>query len=291
MIISIDPGAGPCFGVQNAIDKAEEVLKEDSQLVCMGDLIHNEAEISRLSKQGMKTLSVNEVLDQKPQTVLFRAHGEPPESYELMKTQQIDIIDATCPIVLNLQKKIRETHQLLKTSIGQIVIYGNRLHAEVISLMGNCENSAIILENIEEVRKLDLSIPIYLFSQTTKYRSTYLKIRDEILKRMASEKIDSSQLHFFESSCKIVARRDEQLKEFIKDKDLLLFVSGSKSSNGHQLFQICLASEIESHFISHPEEIKEEWFFQKKNIGISGATSTPKWLLEKAEQQIVMAIK
>ena len=291
MIITIDPGAGPCFGVQNAIDKAEEVLKENTPLVCMGDLIHNEAEISRLSELGMQTFSINEVLDQKPQTVLFRAHGEPPESYEQMMSLNINILDATCPIVLNLQKKIKETHQLLKNSPGQIVIYGNRSHAEVISLLGNCKNSAIIIENIEDVDKLDLSKPIYLFSQTTKYRSTYLKIRDEILKRMVSEKIDSTQFHFFESSCKMVARRDVQLQDFIKDKDLLIFVSGSKSSNGHQLYQICQASGIESHFISHAEEVKAEWFPQKKNIGISGATSTPKWLLEEVEQQILKAVK
>jgi (E)-4-hydroxy-3-methyl-but-2-enyl pyrophosphate reductase len=286
MKISIDPGAGPCFGVQKAIDKAEEVLNKKSRLICMGDLIHNESENHRLSQLGMVNLNIEAVLEEKPEVVLFRAHGEPPESYGLMKKQQIDIIDATCPIVLNLQKKIRETHHLIKKSSGYILIYGQSSHAEVISLMGNCENTASIIEKLEEVHQLDLSQPIYLFSQTTKYRSTYQKIRDAILQRLASENIDSSRLHFHDSSCKIVARRDEQLQEFISDKDAVLFVSGSKSSNGKQLFEICKNTQPQSFFISYVEDVKAEMILNKKHIGISGATSTPHWLLQEVEKKV-----
>ncbi len=286
MKTSIDPGAGPCFGVQKAIDLAEEVLNKKSRLICMGDLIHNESENHRLSQLGMVNLGMDAVLEEKPEVVLFRAHGEPPESYELMKKQQIDIIDATCPIVLNLQKKIRETHQSLKQTSGRIVIYGQKSHAETISLLGNCENSAQIIENIEEVKKLDLSKPVYLFSQTTKYRSTYLKIRNAILERINSENLDSSSLYFHDSSCKLVAQRDEQLQEFVSDKDVVLFVSGSKSSNGMQLFQICKNAQPHSFFISYTEDVKVEMIANKKNIGISGATSTPQWLLKEVENRV-----
>lgn len=280
MNISIDPGAGPCFGVQKAIDKAEEVLKNHSALICMGDLIHNEAEIGRLSELGMKSQSIEQVLKQKPEIVLFRAHGEPPSSYDLLSKEKIEVIDASCPIILNLQKKIREAYKKCRINNGQIVIYGQKDHAEIISLQGNCKNSAIIIENIEDIHNLDFSRPTYLFSQTTKYRSTYKKIHNRIIDKMKSEGIDSSLLHFSDSSCKIVALRDEQLKEFIKDKDVILFVSGSKSSNGKQLFQICKSIQPKSYFISQTEDIKPEMILGKENIGVSGATSTPKWLLE-----------
>lgn len=286
MKISIDPGAGPCFGVQKAIDKADEVLKEKSQLVCMGDLIHNESEISRLSQLGMFTNSLDEVLQQKPEMVLFRAHGEPPESYQLMKKNNIQIIDASCPIVLNLQRKIRETWEKIQTSGGQILIYGHANHAEVISLQGNCEHNAIIIESPDDVDQIDVSVPIYLFSQTTKYRSVYLQIRDMILQQLNQKGLDSSHFYFHDSSCKIVARRDEQLREFVKDKDVILFVSGSKSSNGKQLFQICKTLQSNSYFISRVEDVKPEMIVHKTHIGISGATSSPKWLLEEVAARI-----
>lgn len=286
MKITIDPGAGPCFGVQKAIDKAEEVLKENKGLVCMGDLIHNEAEISRLSELGMKSQTVDEILDQKPDTILFRAHGEPPASYDLMSKKEIKVIDATCPIVLNLQKKIRKAFDECKSNGGRIVIYGQKNHAEVISLQGNCDNSAIVIENLADVENLDLSKPVYLFSQTTKYRSTYQKIYDGIVERMSRENISSSQLHFSDSSCKIVARRDEQLQDFVKDKDVVLFVSGSKSSNGKQLFQIAKNVIQETYFITQASDIQAEMIQGKTNIGISGATSTPKWLLEDVAKKL-----
>lgn len=287
MKITIDPGAGPCFGVQKAIDKAEDILAHKKHLVCMGDLIHNEAEVSRLSNLGMITQSLNNVLEQKPELVLFRAHGEPPSSYDLMKKEHIKIIDASCPIVLNLQKKIQEAFEKSKLDQGQIVIYGQKDHAEIISLQGNCANTAIIIESLEDVDHLNLSTPIYLFSQTTKYRSTYKQIQERILERMSAAGIDSSHLYFNDSSCKIVARRDEQLQEFAKDKDLVLFVSGSKSSNGKQLFQICKSLLNDSFFITQADEVRKEMLIDKKNIGISGATSTPKWLLEEVYKKVM----
>lgn len=286
MNITIDPGAGPCFGVQKAIDKAEEVLQKENSLICMGDLIHNEEEMDRLSAKGMSCVSSNEVLENKPDVVLFRAHGEPPASYKKMENKGIQVIDATCPIVLKLQERIHKAWLETKKNNGRIVIYGNRNHAEVLSLQGHCDHSAIVIEKLEEVEELPLENPIYLFSQTTKYRSIYLQIQENILLRLQAEGLDSSHLIFSDSSCKIVAKRDVQLQEFVKDKDLIVFVSGSKSSNGKQLFGICEQSGVESIFISRTTELKKEMFSNSQEIGVSGATSTPKWLLEEVKQKI-----
>ena len=289
MKIGIDPGAGPCFGVEKAIQMAETVLEEKQQLLCIGDLIHNDAEISRLENLGMKTIDLNEAIKTKAPSVLFRAHGEKPESFQLAKKNHINIIDATCPIVKKLQIQIEKTYHQLKNSNGQIVIFGSKSHPEIISLLGHCKGNAIIIENMDDIHKIDFAKPIYLFSQTTKYRSHYYQIKHAIENKIEeSLNIHSSKnLIFHDSSCKIVAQRDEQLKEFIKDKDLIIFVSGKKSSNGRQLFQICRESNIPSYFISHSEEIDKDWFTGMKNIGISGATSTPYWLLTDVEKRIL----
>lgn len=287
MNIEIDLGAGPCFGVEKAIEKAELILKEESELYTVGDLIHNEEELERLERMGMKTIALDQALTGNYPKVLFRAHGEPPISFQRAKEAGLKVTDATCPIVIRLQKKIAKTYQSLNSNPGQIVIYGNRKHPEVISLLGHCEDQAIIIERLKDVEILDLSKPIYLFSQTTKYRSEYYKIKEEIEKRLTDAHMEaSSPLFFNDSSCKIVARRDEQLRDFIQNKDLILFVSGSKSSNGKQLFEICNVSDVESYFISRLEEVNKEWIANKKNIGISGATSTPKWLLEKVRSRV-----
>lgn len=287
MKIEIDPGAGPCFGVERAIEKAESILKEKSVLYTVGDLIHNEAEVERLEELGMKTIDMDQAISGDYPNVLFRAHGEPPSSYLNTKNANVEVDDATCPIVIALQNKIAKTYAAIEEGRGQIILFGKKKHPEVISLMGHCENKAIVIENLEELKQIDFSIPIYLFSQTTKYRSEYYKIKDEIEKRLAELGIvDSSHFIFNDSSCKIVARRDEQLRGFVKDKDLVIFVSGSKSSNGKQLFQICKRTGVESYFISRIEELRKEWFVAKNNIGISGATSTPKWLLEEMSLRV-----
>jgi len=287
MNIEIDPGAGPCFGVEKAIQKAESILHEESVLYTVGDLIHNEEEIERLEKMGMKTIGLDQALSGKLDNVLFRAHGEPPVSYQKANQANIKVTDATCPIVIQLQKKIAKTHHEVKGTDAQIVIFGKENHAEVVSLLGHCEGSAIIIESLKDVERLDLSSPIHLFSQTTKYRSEYFKIKDKIQQLIEDSALkESSHFYFNDSSCKIVARRDEQLRDFIQDKDLILFISGSKSSNGKQLFQICKDSGIESYFISRLEELKMEYLKGHLNIGISGATSTPKWLLEKVSLRV-----
>ena len=284
MKVVIDPGAGPCFGVEKAIEKAEELLLTNQTLICNGDLIHNEQELKRLQRLGMHNLSIHQAFKQNKEHILFRAHGEPPASYELAKKYNIRVTDATCPIVKILQNKIKQTYENTRNK-AQIVIFGSKNHAEIISLQGHCQNTAVIIENAIDIEKLEISKPIYLFSQTTKYHSDYVLIKrlieEEILKQNLSI---SAHLYFYDSSCKIVAQRDKQLHEFIKDKDLIIFVSGSKSSNGKQLFHICKNSGIPSYFISSKKDLKKNWFTDKENIGISGATSTPLWLLEEVEK-------
>ncbi|NPD45840.1 4-hydroxy-3-methylbut-2-enyl diphosphate reductase [Lentimicrobium sp. S6] len=287
MKIEIDPGAGPCFGVEKAIEKAEFILKEKSVLYTVGDLIHNESEVERLEKLGMKTIAMEQAISGDYPNVLFRAHGEPPSSYDSVKKAKVEVEDATCPIVVSLQKKIAKTFSEIKDGKGQIVLFGKKRHPEVISLMGHCDDKAIVIANIEELELIDFSIPIYLFSQTTKYRSEYYLIKEKIEKKLDElNLLASSQFSFNDSSCKIVARRDEQLRNFVEDKDLIIFVSGTKSSNGRQLFQICKNTGIETYFISRIEDLNREWFVAKNNIGISGATSTPKWLLEEMSLRV-----
>lgn len=286
MKIEIDPGAGPCFGVERAIKIAENTMLENKQLFCIGDLIHNEQEIKRLEKLGMKTIHLKDAIAKQIPEVLFRAHGEAPSSFQIAKENNIKIIDATCPIVINLQNQIRKTYQKIKQTEGQIIIFGNRKHPEIISLLGFCEENAIIIDKLKGLDSLDFLKPIYLFSQTTKYQSDYYLIKEEIENRIQLLKKSSSHLFFHDSTCRLVAKRDKQLKEFIKDKDIIIFVSGKKSSNGKQLFQICKQSGIPSFFISKGEELKLEWFLGKVSLGISGATSTPYWLLDDVKDRI-----
>lgn len=287
MKVEIDPGAGPCFGVERAIDKAEQVLEAENKLICVGDLIHNEQEILRLERLGMQISSMEEVIENKNKTVLFRAHGEPPSSFNTLEKENIKIIDTTCPIVVNLQKQIANTYLQIKDNTGTIVIFGKKTHPEIISLLGHCEQTALIIEGQSDIIDIDFENPIFLFSQTTKYRSEYLKIKERIEKElMIRNKNPEFHLVFNDSSCKIVAKRDLQLMEFIQEKDCVIFVSGKKSSNGHQLFQICEKSSITSYFVSDDSELDKLWFHQNMSIGISGATSTPLWLLEQVKKKI-----
>jgi (E)-4-hydroxy-3-methyl-but-2-enyl pyrophosphate reductase len=287
MKIEIDLGAGPCFGVKRATEIAEKILLEEGKVLCMGDLIHNEQEINRLERLGMKTIKLSDIPSVTGNKVLFRAHGEPPQSYVVVKKNKKEIIDASCPIVLNLQKLIASVYEKTKNTATQIVIYGDKNHAEVRSLQGNCKHQAIIISHFDDLKKIDFYKSIHLFSQTTKYRSDYHLIRRKIEEILKEQKINlNTHLFFHDSSCKIVAERDQQLKEFISTQDVLVFVSGSKSSNGRQLFQICSNSSTPSYFVTKPDEIEKYWFKDKENIGISGATSTPYWLLEKSKQTI-----
>ncbi|OYT15145.1 MAG: 4-hydroxy-3-methylbut-2-enyl diphosphate reductase [Bacteroidetes bacterium 4572_77] len=286
MNVQIDPGAGPCYGVDKAIKKAELFLNKDKTLICNGDLIHNEEEIARLQKKGLQNLDLNSAIKQHKKQILFRAHGEPPSSYKLAEKHHIKVIDTTCYLVKNLQKRISQVYEENKTK--QIAIFGHQKHPEIISLQGHCNNTALIIENKKDLYKLDFTKPLHLFSQTTKYKSAYLSLKALIETQFENNHLDPEKYLFFESSsCPTVSKRDQQLKAFFQDKDLLIFVSGKRSTNGRQLYEICSSSGIESHFISTEKELQSPWFKNKKDIGISGATSTPLWQLEEIKKAIL----
>ncbi len=285
MIIEIDQNSGFCFGVVNAIEKAEETLAKDKTLYCIGDIVHNNIEVDRLKDQGLKTINHDEFEKLSNAKVLFRAHGEPPLSYEKAKENNIEIIDASCPVVLNLQKRIKKTYIELKKIDGQILIYGKKGHAEVNGLVGQTEGEAIVIEYVEDLEKVDFEKPVTLFSQTTKTISGFKEITDVLKLKCQNE------LKINDTICRKVSNRMPNIREFAKKHDVVIFVSGQKSSNGKLLFDVCKQENSQSYFVSHPDELEITWFTEAKSIGISGATSTPSWLMEQIAENIKLEIK
>ena len=288
MDIEIEKSSGFCFGVVYAIDKAEKILETENKLYCLGDIVHNDVEVRRLQEKGLEIIDYNKLKSLKNEKVLFRAHGEPPSSYKLAKENNIQIIDASCPIVLKLQISIRKEYSEIKRKNGQIVIFGKKGHAEVIGLDGHTFDEAIIISSFKDLDKIDYTLPISVFSQTTKSSTEYHKIIDEIKKRLITD-----DFTYQNSVCKQVSNRDQDLKKFCKEKDLIIFVSGKKSSNGKMLHEICLKTNHNTKFITEISEIKKEWFYNVEKVGISGATSTPAWLMKQAKERIeqLVAIK
>ena len=279
MVIEIDNGSGFCFGVTTAIKKAEEELALGHKLYCLGDIVHNGMECDRLREMGLVTIKHAEMRELHDVKVLLRAHGEPPETYELARKNHIEIIDATCPVVLQLQKRIKKQYD---SSRAQIVIFGKRGHAEVLGLVGQTQSSAIVIESFDEVKRLDFTRDIYLYSQTTKSLDEYHRIIDYIQTHI------SPDAHFesFDTICRNVANRMPNISQFASRHDLILFVCGRKSSNGKVLFNECLQVNPNSHLIEDPQEILPEWLVGIETVGICGATSTPKWLMEQARDAI-----
>jgi len=284
MNIEIDPNAGFCFGVVNAIEKAEATLKTKSQLYCIGDIVHNSTEVDRLEKLGLHTINHEEFKTLKGKTVLFRAHGEPPFSYETAKENQITVIDASCPVVLNLQKRIKKAYREIKKSNGQIVIYGKKGHAEVNGLVGQTEGKAIVVEHLEDLEKVDVNFPVVLFSQTTKTIEGFTQVCEVLKKTMKAD------LKINDTICRKVSNRVPLIQEFAKKHERIIFVSGKKSSNGKLLFDVCKKANPNSHFISEVDELDVNWFSSAKSIGISGATSTPGWLMNDVVEKIKLEI-
>jgi len=285
MIIEIDPNSGFCFGVVNAIKKAEEMLAKDETLFCIGDIVHNNIEVDRLKNQGLNTINHDEFEKLKNKKVLFRAHGEPPASYIKAKENNIEVIDASCPVVLNLQKRIKKTYQDIKENKGQILIYGKKGHAEVNGLVGQTDGHAKVIERVEDLKEIDWHKPVILFSQTTKTISGFNEI-SEILKSKCQ-----NELKINDTICRKVSNRMPNIREFAKKHDVVVFVSGKKSSNGKLLFDVCKQENSQSYFVSHPDELEMTWFTEAKSIGISGATSTPSWLMEQIAENIKLEIK
>lgn len=285
MKIEIDSNAGFCFGVVNAINKAEGILKEENQLYCIGDIVHNNIEVDRLTAQGLKSISHDQFSKLSGKKVLFRAHGEPPSSYETAKKQNIEIIDASCPVVLNLQKKIKKAYQEIQKSKGQIIIYGKKGHAEVNGLVGQTEGRAIVVENTEDLKLVNFSLPVVLFSQTTKTISGFAEISEYLEKKCKSSLIINDTI------CRKVSNRVPLLEEFANQHDVIIFVSGKKSSNGKLLFDVCKKTNQNSHFITCPDELNMDWFVNAQSVGVSGATSTPTWLMNETMEKIKLENK
>lgn len=284
MIIEIDNGSGFCFGVTTAIEKAEETLKADKKLYCLGDIVHNGMECERLKQLGLTTIEHDEFSKLHNATVLLRAHGEPPATYEKAQDNNITIIDATCPVVLALQKRIKKRYEEIKgTGKASIVIFGKNGHAEVLGLVGQTEGTAIVIEHVEEVEKLDFNHDIYLYSQTTKSLDEFHRIIEYCQEHIA----EGATFQSFDTICRQVANRMPNICQFATKHDLILFVCGKKSSNGKVLYNACLENNANTHLIEGPEEIKPEWLDGVNSIGICGATSTPKWLMEQCRMKIV----
>ena len=283
--IEIDSGSGFCFGVTTAIRKAEEELAKGNMLYCLGDIVHNGQECERLKKMGLITINHEEFARLHDVKVLLRAHGEPPETYELAKTNNIEIIDATCPVVLRLQQRIkREFDNTSDSNNKQIVIYGKNGHAEVLGLVGQTRGQAIVIENLSEVNRLDFNKDIRLYSQTTKSLDEFRQIVAYIKEHISQD----ASFEYYDTICRQVANRMPNIQTFASNHDLILFVCGRKSSNGKILFQECKKVNPKTFLIDQPEEIDRKMLEGATSIGICGATSTPKWLMEECKKVILM---
>lgn len=287
MDIRIDPDSGFCFGVVNAIRKAEEHLGSEGSLFCLGDIVHNAAEVERLRLKGLSTVNHSDLENLHDARVLLRAHGEPPATYETALRNGIEVIDATCPVVLQLQRRIKKAYDdsvALEAAGGekpQILIYGKNGHAEVNGLVGQTRGEAIVIQGPEDLDKVDFSRDILLYSQTTKSISGFGEIVELIRSRFKGKRFE-----WFDTICRQVATRMEKIRSFASSNEVVLFVSGAKSSNGKVLFAGCLDVNPRSHHISGPEEIRPEWFDGAQSVGICGATSTPLWLMESVARKL-----
>ena len=282
MTVEIDQGSGFCFGVTRAIGKAEEELSGGSTLYCLGDIVHNGRECDRLKRLGLVTIDHATFNGLQHAKVLLRAHGEPPQTYERARENGIEIVDATCPVVLQLQKRIKSQYDA--NPDAQIVIFGKNGHAEVLGLVGQTHSKAIVIETLADVERLDFGRDIFLYSQTTKSLDEFHQIIDYIHEHIAPGAVFKS----FDTICRQVANRMPNVSQFAARHDLVLFVCGRKSSNGKVLFNECRRVNANSYLIEGPEEIKSEWLEGVTTVGICGATSTPKWLMEKCREAILL---
>ena len=273
--ITIDTDSGFCFGVVYAIDMAEEILDEDGYLYCLGDIVHNDEEVSRLKLKGLKIISHEDLLNIRNEKVLIRAHGEAPETYRLALDNNITLIDASCPVVLKLQNRIKNTYDTKE----KILIFGKHGHAEVIGLQGQTNNEALVFQDIAELDNVDLPQKFTLYSQTTKSTDKFYEIKDELIKRGYDIKAN-------DTICRQVSNRYEDLRKFVIGYDKIIFVSGKKSSNGKVLFEVCKQFNSNTYFVSSEQELDPGMFIPGDKVGICGATSTPMWLMERVKSAL-----
>jgi 4-hydroxy-3-methylbut-2-enyl diphosphate reductase len=285
MQVTIDKNSGYCFGVEFAIKMAEDEMQNSDQLYCLGDIVHNDMEVKRLREKGLVVIDRDQLQELRDCKVLIRAHGEPPETYKTAIENNIELIDASCPVVLKLQNRVKNAFDKMERENGQIVIYGKKGHAEVIGLTGQTLEKAVVVMEDSDLEKIDYSRPVTLFSQTTKSTKGFYDLSQKIEHRIKSTKGELTELDFNanDSICRQVSNREPQLKKFAQENDVILFVSGKKSSNGKALYQICLGENPSSYFIENETELDPEWFRAEDKIGICGATSTPMWLMEQVK--------
>lgn len=286
MKVTIDPHSGFCFGVVYAIQMAEEELDRSGKLYCLGDIVHNNKEVERLRARGLEIIDHKRMKKLHDCSVLIRAHGEPPETYQIALKNNIHLIDASCPVVLKLQNRVRTSFEDVEINDGQIVIYGEQGHAEVNGLVGQTEGKAIIVKTEDDLSKVDFTKPVYFFSQTTKSTKGFEQMKElieqRVLKATGKENIDTEEvIEANDTICRQVSNREPQLKKFSQLHDVIVFVSGKKSSNGKALFEVCKSVNANTFFVSDVDEIQPSWFQNVNSVGICGATSTPMWLMEK----------
>ncbi|MFA6457304.1 MAG: 4-hydroxy-3-methylbut-2-enyl diphosphate reductase [Bacteroidota bacterium] len=288
MKVTVDNNSGFCWGVVRTVDIAEQELSGNGKLYSLGEIIHNPVEIERLEAKGLHTIRHEDLPNLKDAKVLIRAHGEPPETYRKMKEWGIDVIDATCPVVTKVQERIRKFYD----KNYQIVIFGKKDHAEVIGLVGHTNGTAIVIKSVAEIEKLDFGKKTVLFSQTTMDKETFYAIRDAIKQRITAEfevgtfEEMAIDFHAKDTICGQVSGRDKKLREFSKSNDVMIFVAGKMSSNGKVLYEIAKSENPKTYFVENESELQKEWFAGASTVGISGATSTPQWLMERVKKEI-----
>jgi 4-hydroxy-3-methylbut-2-en-1-yl diphosphate reductase len=286
--VTIDGNSGFCFGVVYAIQMAEDELEKKGHLYCLGDIVHNGEEVERLRAKGLEIIDHERLQSLKDCTVLIRAHGEPPSTYQLALKNNIELIDASCPVVLKLQHRVKTSFEEIGETEGQVVIYGQPGHAEVNGLVGQTAGEAIVVFTEEDLDKIDYSKPVHFFSQTTKSTAGFEKMQQLIQERILRHKGSLEEGDFVSNDtlCRQVSNREPQLRRFAAAYDVIVFVSGKKSSNGKALYSVCKATNEASYFISNPTELDATWFDGKQTVGIAGATSTPMWLMEQVAEAI-----
>jgi len=287
MEVKIDENSGYCFGVEFAIQMAEDEM-EEGKLYCLGDIVHNSMEVKRLNDKGLVIIDREQLKDIRNAKVLIRAHGEPPETYKLALDNNLELVDASCPVVLKLQNRVKIAYDKMINADGQIVIFGKEGHAEVIGLTGQTSDDAIVVMEDEDLERIDFSKPVTLFSQTTKSTKAFYRIRAIIEERIKAEKGELQEIDFKanDSICRQVSNREPQLERFASENDVIVFVSGKKSSNGKALHGVCLQENPRSYFVENKEEVDKAWFKATDKVGICGATSTPMWLMKNVAEFI-----
>jgi 4-hydroxy-3-methylbut-2-enyl diphosphate reductase len=291
--VTIDPNSGYCFGVEYAIQMAESALDQGEQLFCLGDIVHNDMELERLKNKGLQIINHQQLAAIRDAKVLIRAHGEPPSTYQMALQNNLELIDASCPVVLKLQNRIKNAFDQSRDDKAQLVIYGKKGHAEVIGLSGQTNHKAIVISQESEIDQINLDKPVILFSQTTKSTKGFYQLKESISQKIQqhaqTKKAENEAMPYFEafdSICRQVSNREPQLKKFAQEQHLILFVSGKNSSNGKSLFEVCKQQNANSFFIEKPEDIDPVWLTADSTVGICGATSTPNWLMEAVKLRV-----